>query len=211
MVARATTDGHADDRLVILMDATVPKAIYDPDNVRRSRFNADELVEVLKDDSPPLLLVREPVVDYEWDRDEFIARLRPYLVVIHRSSFYHALAAKMGWLYPTGSETKEDLKGFEERYDIADDKLIRFIGTVGRSVSQTHFLVYSRGTDKRWLNKAYREQWVKNIERRFPELRERIWLMVIPEKPRDTFRHPETAANMRTNVLNILGLPEKRD
>jgi len=199
--------GHRDP-VVVLMDTTAEKGIYDPDNIGLRRFNADELVEVLKDDLPRTL-VREPVVDYKWDRVEYIVALRPHLVVIHRSSFFHPMAAKWGWRYPP-FDTEKELKEWEALYELADKKLIETMGRVGIRVPHAHFLVYSRGTDQRWLDKAYREEWVKKIERQFPELKGRIRLMVIPEGKRSTFRHPETGANMRTNVLDILGLPDKR-
>ena len=211
--------GHHDPR-VVLMDATVEKAIYDANNVRRGRFNADELIEVLKEDLPRTL-VKEQVADYKWDRVEFIVEQNPELLVIHRSCFFHALAAEFKHplysnslsLYPPDPpfDTPEGLKAWEAFYDSVEEKLITLMGTVRRRVPHAHFLVYSRGTDKRWLDKEYREgEWIKKVEARFSELEGRIRTMVIPDGDRSTFRHPETRANLRSNVLEILGLPDKR-
>ena len=95
-------------------------------------------------------------------------------------------------------------------YDqIGDDKLITLLGCIGNEVPRTKFLVYSRGTDTNWLSDDFRVRWVQKIEERFPKLKDRISTMVIPNGYNGSFRQTETRGLLRTNVVEILGLPKK--
>jgi len=131
-------------------------------------------------------------------------------VIIHRSSFYHPINAILKFKRPSDMNP-EELEKWRAVYRLADDKLIDFMGYVGSHVSQTKFLVYSRGTDPDWPNPAYRENWKKNVERSYPDLENRIIPMVIPGGFDGSFRKLDTRAVLRSNVIDILKLPKKRD
>jgi hypothetical protein len=131
-------------------------------------------------------------------------------VVIHRSSFFHPLNEVLDLDYPPFSDLVR-LKKWEALYHAMDDKLIAFIGFVGTVEPRTKFLIYSRGTDKNWLEPGFREKWIKGIEERFPKLRGRIRAIEIPGLQNGRFRDPATSELIRTRVKEMLGLPEKRD
>lgn len=104
---------------------------------------------------------------------------------------------------------KEKLRKWQVLYDVLDDKLACFMGYVGTNSPNTKFLIYSRGTDKNWTDPAFRKRWVKEIEARFPALTNRISTMEIkiPQgRQRATFRNPETAEEMKTEVKRLLDL-----
>lgn len=104
--------------------------------------------------------------------------------------------------------TKEERFGrWQALYDLLDDKLACFIGYVGTVSPNTKFLIYSRGTDRNWVTPGFQKQWREDIELRFPELKGRVSTTTIP-KARATFKNSETAKEMKTNVMSILGLNE---
>lgn len=200
--ALLATKPWAGDPVVVLMDTTAAKGVYDEENRVPGGSNAEELKKVLHGLVPPNSLVTEPISS-KWKGEAYIVGSRPRLVVIHRSSFFHPLNEH--FKLPTTDEKWKLL------YDVADEKLVAFIGYVGTFEPRTKFLVYSRGTDTNWLSSTYRKQWTKDIEDRFPPLRDRIDTMVIPRGYSGTFRDPETAEEMRNRVKRILRLPEKRN
>jgi serine/threonine protein kinase len=113
---------------------------------------------------------------------------------------------------PDDSSDEEKLHKWQVLYDLLDDKLACFMGNVGTISPNTKFLIYSRGTDINWNSPDFRERWVKEIEARFPGLKDRISTMEITKpsrRERATFQNPETADEMRKRVKVILGLPER--
>lgn len=197
---------HKGPPVVVLMDTPVARGVYDPDIVARGGTNADELNERLRD--LPIALSKEALPS-TWDRESQILALRPDLVIIHRSGFFHALNAEFRFGYPPFAK-KEDEDKWMLLYRTADDKLIGFLGLVGTNYPGTRFIVYSRGTDGHWTDAEYRKEWVTRVEQRFPALHGRITVMLIPGgAPGGTFRDPAVSKEIREHIQNILGLPSK--
>lgn len=205
------------DPVVVLMDTTAPGGIYDnPDPPGKPVPGASNTTEARKALEmaglvPPLQLQQDTIA-LDWSGQSHVRALRPDLVIIHRSSFYHPV----NFFLQFGRapfKNREDEDKWRAVYKLADDKLIDFMGYVGSHVSRTRFLVYSRGTDPDWPNADYRDKWKKDIERRYPELKDRITTMVVPQLFKGSFRNADTRAELSNNVVKILELklPEKRN
>jgi serine/threonine protein kinase len=199
------------DRVVVLMDTTAPKGIYDADNIDAGRSNADELytrLAGLDGILSPSSLHKE-LIGIDWARDSFVISLDPDLVIIHRSSFFHPLAARIKLAYPPFANA-EDEKRFKDIYDAQDLRLRGFISLVGSALPHSHFLVYSRGTDTNWLNPVFRTNWTATLASEFTNLQGRIQTMVIPNESRGTFRDPATMEELRGYVREMLKFPKKQ-
>jgi serine/threonine protein kinase len=212
----------ASDLVVVLMDTTAPHGIYDEDNQRTGRSNAKELYELLQreiKDIPPEN-IDEQSVGLNWDRRNRVRLQRPHLVVIHRSIFYHPVAAALNFPYPDRNPpmTDEEFREFEQRYKIlGDDKLREFLGDIGSSEPRTRFLVYSRGTDTNWLSPEFQVKWTKEVEDQYPALKGRVKTMLIDREMIDgkmtapSFRNPKTREDFLKRVREILGIRAKHD
>ena len=179
---------------------TAPAGIYDADNRGTGGSNTKEVRHVLQDLGlvPPLRLQQE-AIDFNWSGESRV----------HRSSFFHPVNAVLSLGRPPFTN-EVDYKRWKAVYELADDKLISFMGYVASHVTSTKFLVYSRGTDPQWTNDVWRTQtWTQAIEGRFPELKGRVTTMVIPHGYHGTFRDPETRELLGSNVRAILKLPKK--
>jgi serine/threonine protein kinase len=194
------------DPVVLLMDTTSPPGIYDLDNRTGGTggSNTKEVRKALQDLGfmPPLTLHQEPI-DLNWGGESRVRYLRPDLVIIHRSSFFHPINAILNLT------NSVDHARWQAVYELAEDKLISFMGYVASHSPGTQFLVYSRGTDPQWTNDFWRTQWPKTLEARFPELKGRVTPMVIPHGYKGSFREPETRELLGSNVTAILKLPKK--
>ena len=84
---------------------------------------------------------------------------------------------------------------------VSRNKLVAFLGYVGLGDPRTEFLVYSRG----W-SESLREEWVREVEGRFPRLRGRVFTISVPGREKATFREIATARTVRQKVERILGL-----
>jgi hypothetical protein len=155
--------------------------------------------------------IDEQSAGLNWNRRNRVRLQQPDLVVIHRSIFYHPVAAALGFRYPDELTTLEELKQFEQTYQIlGDDKLREFMGDIASSVPRTKFLVYSRGTDTNWLSEQFRVKWTKELEALYPALKGRVSTMLIDGGNKGTFRNLKTRDELLQKVRKILGLPEKR-
>jgi hypothetical protein len=191
--------------VVLLMDTTSPVGIYDTDNIGKGGSNTKEARKALQELglAPPLILHQQSV-DQNWSGESFVRSLRPDLVIIHRSSFFHPLNAILNLT------NSVDPAKWQAAYDIAEDKLISFMGYVASHWPRAQFLVYSRGTDPHWTNDFWRTNtWIKSVETRFPELKGRVIPMVVPQGYNGSFRKPDTRELLRSNVIDILKLPKK--
>jgi hypothetical protein len=195
------------DPVIVLMDTIAEGGVYDKDNIGLARSNAKEVAKVLEDkDLLPSRTLTEVPIDLGWHREAYVLALRPDLVIIHRSAFFHAI----NWVLKL-DKTKEEKK-WQAVYDECDHQLRMFIAFVGTREPRTKFLVYSRGTDTKWLEPGYQSQWRMEIEADYPELEGRISTMTIPapdEKTPASFRNPKTAKELRDRVKAILKLSEK--
>jgi hypothetical protein len=199
-----------DDPVIVLMDTTAPGGIYDEENQQPGGSNTKELQRVLTENNflPSSSLYSESI-PAGWDREDFIAELRPDLIIIHRSSFYHPVNAVLKLGRPPFTNLVDELR-WKAVYELADERLILFMAYVASHVPHTKFLIYSRGTDPDWVQDDKRLDWQKKIEGRFKELKGRITTMVVEGGyQKGTFKDPKTAEDLRTNVTEILKLPRK--
>ena len=195
------------------MDTTARNGVYDDDNKTTGGNNAQELTKIL---AQPLLhhdlsLHPEPLRG-DWAREDHVIKLRPDLVIIHRSSFFHSYNAVFNFGSTNEFAHPADDPRWRYLYNfLGEERLMSLITIIGNEVPQTRFLVYSRGTDTNWLNMDFRSDWVSKLETRSPKLKGRIFTMVIPNGYKGTFRDKETAEQMRQRVKDILRLPDKRN
>ena len=205
--------------VVVLMDTTAEHGIYDDDNKPTGRSNAKELYDLMRREIKeiPPDNIDEQSVGLNWDRRQRVRSQHPDALIIHRSIFYHPVAAALGFPYPDETTTAEQFKQFEQRYKIlGDDKLCEFIGDIGSSESHTKFLVYSRGTDTNWLSAKYRLAWTEQLEALYPTLKGRVTTMLIETeivagKKKASFRNPKTRQEFLKNVREMLGIRVKPD
>ena len=193
--------------VVVLMDTPVKAGVYDADVRARSGTNADVLNDLLRD--LPVHLSKEPLPS-GWNREIPVAEMKPDLVVIHRSAFFHALNAEVDVGNPP-PDTTPDAKWYGLYDHAGDDKLMSFLCIVALMNPHTKFLVYSRGTDRRWPREEYRLGWVSDVEKRFPVLRDRIRVMPIEGGLKDgTFKTAKVAAEIRGRVVQMLGISDPK-
>jgi len=182
--------GDGGPPVVVLMDSTHPERVYDSLTLAEGGTNADDLTDILRD--LPVVLIKENT-NHTWDREEEVRLQHPALVVAHRSLFYNAtlgdnpdfaiLTAPMAW-----------------------DKFELFMAYVTADNPQTQFLVYSRGS---WVyEERSPEDWVEEVEARFPVLKGRLVAWQVP-LDRPTYRDPTTAAEIRAEIVAMLGLEEE--
>ena len=189
--------------VVILMDTAAPKGVYDEETRNQGGTNADVLNDVLRE--LPVVLYKETLTA-TWEREEHILNLRPDLIVIHRSAFFHSMNLELGFGYAP-FEMPQDQQQWDRLYRIADNKLLAFFGHVGDDVPESRFLVYSRGTGGGWPEEEYRLHWVSAAEGRFPSLKGRIYTMLVPGGLGNaTFRATEASQAIRGYVRSILSL-----
>jgi len=191
-----------DPPVVVLMDTPADRGVYDLERRGTGGTNADVLNDRL--DGMGLDLVKEPVAA-DWHREAHVLGLRPELVVIHRSCFFHALNKKFDFHYPNDEHEELD-PNWKLLYATADDKLVGFLGLLATANPRTQFLVYSRGTDRQWPQESYRKKWVDDAELRFPALKGRIKTQFITGGLKDgTFTNSNVAEDTRRNVRDLVG------
>jgi len=126
--------------------------------------------------------------------------------VIHRSGFFHSMNQELGFGYGDDPSTLRE-KEWQRLYEIADNKLAAFLGFVGHGDPATRFLVYSRGSGGGWGTEEFRNDWVTQLEGRFPALKNRVTTMQIPGGVAGgSFKDPETVQVVRKLVKMILQL-----
>ena len=172
--------------VIVLMDSTHPERVYDPETRKAGGTNADDLTDLLRD--LPVRLVKENT-SATWHREDAVVREDPDLVVVHRSCFYDVTFLGDPALGPP-------------IYPLAADKFEMFVGYVGLASPRTRFLVYSR---RSWDDDAARDRWVADLEKRFQALRGRVRAWRVP-LDRPTFRNPQTGAEIRREVEQMLAL-----
>jgi serine/threonine protein kinase len=201
----ATRDGPPS---VLLMDTPVAHGVYDSDALARGGTNADTLNDALRD--LPITIEKETLPS-TWDRELHVLELKPDVVVIHRSAFFHGLNVEFGLGYEPFPDEAARTR-WNLLYRTADDKLIAFMGLVGTVVPHTRFLVYSRGTGasgKGWADEEVRRSWVTAVERRFPALKGRIRTLAIEGGvDKGSFKNPLVIEQVRSELSSLLSLRE---
>ena len=179
--------------VVILMDTPAPAGVYDPVTRAGGGTNADDLNDALR--ALPVELHKE-TVSSTWDREDQILRQQPDLSVIHRSGFRHSMNLEFGFDQPNhGQETLQGLL-----YEIAESKLMAFLGCIGLGNPNTRFIVYSRG-----FSRIRADAWVAEVEGRFPTLSGRVVAVEVPVGADGaSFRDAATAGMIRTLVEEVL-------
>ena len=198
--------------VVVLMDTTAPDGIYDEENKRIGAANSKEVAIALAAEG--MAVTPHPTPLYAgWDGEAAVISLAPRLIVIHRSSFHHSYNAVFNFGRKTNgfATPPEDPKWWFLYNAIGDDKLISMLASIGNEVPRCKFLIYSRGTDTNWLSDNIRAEWVRKFEKRWPKLNGRISTMVIPNGYNGSFRQLETRELLRSNVIEILRLPKRRE
>ncbi len=187
--------------VVVLMDTYAPRGVYDDETVLRNGTNADVLSNELA--GLPVLLQKEGVGAI-WDRESQIVNQQPAFVVIHRSAFFHSMNQELGFGYGDNPETFNK-EAWTRLYDIADNKLIAFLGYVAGSVPDTQFIVYSRGTGGGWTDADYRAAWTHRAENRFEALTDRIHTFAVPGGiETGSFKKPEASEIVRKLIFDGL-------
>ena len=193
--------------VVVLMDTPAPPGVYDPNTRKDSGTNADDISNILRD--LPVEL-RKETVGSTWDREDQVLKQSPDLIVIHRSAFFHSMNLEFQFGYPpfadseqvrlpTGQPLSREYL-FHRLYVLAENKLLAFLGYVGVSNRRTRVLVYARG----WPE-ADRQDWVANLERRFPSLKSRMFTMNVEGgEAKATFRQKKTASWKKKVFQSIL-------
>ena len=190
--------------IVVIMDTSAPRGVYEADTRDKGGTNADDLNELLRDLA---VNIRKESIGATWEREEQIVSQDPDLVLVHRSGFFHAMNLEFGFGYP------DDAKGFNEPsarrlYELADNKLIAVLGFIGKGDPRTKFLVYSRGTGGDWNEQEKRAAWVRKVEGRFPFLKGRVTTVNVPGGPTaGSFDDAATANLFRQQVQALLNLP----
>jgi serine/threonine protein kinase len=168
--------------VVVLMDSPLSERVYDPETRKNGGTNADDITDILRD--LPVTIEKENTSPL-WHREDQVLRENPTLIIIHRSCF----AA----FDPTYDEKSAVMQ-------TADAKIEGFLGYVGLGNTATKFLVYTRRADDGGA-------WKSDIEKRFPQLRNRLFTLHVPGgSEHATFRDPSTAATLRQQVVTVLGL-----
>jgi serine/threonine protein kinase len=194
--------------IVVLMDTTAKDGVYERDTRDSGGSNTIDIKNVLQENDflPPRNL-HSQAIDWKWSNEDFVCSLRPDLVIIHRSSFYHPVNALFGFPkdHPYTDSLEEEK--WQRFYSICENKLLLFMAYVATRERRTQFLVYSRGTDPKWTDDHWRtEEWAKPNEARFPELKDRIKTMVVAGGyEKGTFRDIETKTRLRKIVKDIFG------
>ncbi len=168
--------------VIVLMDSPLPDRVYDPETRNKGGTNADDITDVLRD--LPVVIEKENTSSL-WHREDQVVRQNPSLIVIHRSCFFDAGA---------GFDPKS------EAAQLGDTRLGGFLGYVSLGSPRTKFLVYTRRSDGQ-------QDWADQLEKRFPQLHDRVFTMTIQGGPEHaTFRDANTAQALRQQVQAILGL-----
>lgn len=191
--------------VVVLMDTYAPRGVYDEQTVLRSGTNADVLSSKLA--GLPVILQKE-VIGAVWNRESQIVKQQPAVVVIHRSAFFHSMNQELGFGYTDEPDTWDREKA-GRLYDIADNKLVAFLGYVAAALPDTRFIVYSRGTGGGWADADFRDAWIQAAENRFENLKGRIYAMPVPGGVAEgSFRKPEALDAVRELILAALAADE---
>jgi serine/threonine protein kinase len=173
--------------VIVLMDSPLPGRVYDPRTLAAGGTNADDVSDALRD---------LPIVTYKentsamWHREEQVRAENPDLIISHLSCLLDERVAKA------------DEGIADHLFDMAQKRLTLFFGYLAAVNPRTRFLVYSRG---RFDDDERAGAWLGDVLARFPRLKGRLFVMLVPGGTSATFRDPATANLLRTKVSEILG------
>ena len=98
---------------------------------------------------------------------------------------------------------KDDKELTAHLFGLAENRLTQFFGYLGAVNPRTRFLVYSRG---RYVSQEAEAAWAADVVARFPQLKGRLYAMMVPGGESASFRDPQTAELLRARVREILAL-----
>ena len=205
--------------VIVVIDSTADRAVYNDKDKGKGITNAEELKNVLG--QLPVIIRSLAIsvrwIEMRWRGEALVIADKPALALIHRSSFFHPIAAEQELEYPpftnaiAANTWTVTSNRWTIQYQMCDSMLVSFLSNIGAGSPHTKFLVYSRGTDVNWTNENFRVQWIKDIEERFPWLKGRVSPMWIQKGKNDnngSFRNLETAEDIRNWVKSNLPPPE---
>jgi serine/threonine protein kinase len=174
--------------VIVLMDS--PVRVYDPATHEAGVTNADDLSDALA--GLPVSVNKENTTS-TWHREDQVRRQNPDLVIAHLSCLL--------------DDSKADNDALEKHlFDLAEERLKLVFAYLGAN-PRTRFIVYSRG---HFATQELANTWVRDVVARFPHLEGRLLTMSVPGgRESATFRNPETARMLRTQVKAILVLRER--
>ncbi len=191
--------------VVVIMDTTAPRGVYDQETRDASGTNADVLNVLLRD--LPIEIHKE-TIGATWDREDQILKQAPALVLIHRSGFFHAMNLEFGFGYGDDSPDFDETR-WKRLYAVADNKLQAFLGYLGRSSPDTKFLVYSRGSGGDWRDDSVRAEWESQVVGRFPFLEGRLTTLWVPGGvAAGSLRDESTGRLFHQQVAELLGIDD---
>ena len=175
--------------VIVLMDSPLVGRVYDPRTLAAGGTNADDISDALRDLG---VVTHKENTSPFWHREEQVREQNPDLIISHLSCLYDVRAGK------GDPETERHL------FDIAEKRLTSVFGYLGAVNARTRFLVYSRG---RFTSQEAETTWANDVVARFPQLKGRLFAMIVPGSSNATFRDPATAELLRARVRKILALP----
>jgi serine/threonine protein kinase len=173
----------------VLMDSPLVGRVYDPRTLAAGGTNADDISDALRDLG---VVTHKENTSPFWHREEQVREQNPDLIISHLSCLYDVRAGK------GDPETERHL------FDIAEKRLTSVFGYLGAVNARTRFLVYSRG---RFTSQEAETTWANDVVARFPQLKGRLFAMIVPGSSNATFRDPATAELLRARVRKIVALP----
>ena len=164
----------APQKVVVLMDSTLPEVVYNPETRSKGGTNADDITEVIDD---LRIVILKETTSLAWQRDEQILQINPNLIIIHLSAFYDQ------------TNTRDS--------DRRLDTFLRFMAP-----SRAKFILYTRASSLK--NREAQAEWIRRYEAQVPGLQTRLRLMFVPGGPSATFRDPNTARRLKLIVKETL-------
>jgi hypothetical protein len=174
--------------VIVLMDSQLEGRVYDPRTFAAGGTNADDISDALSD---------LPVVSYKentspmWHREEQVRQQNPDLIISHLSCFLD-------------QRVSSERAIRDHLFIMAHTRLSGFFGYLATVNPRTKFLVYSRG--RLWPSREAEGSWTGDVLARFPQLKGRLFITVIPGGEKASFRDPATTQQLRAEVSAILGL-----
>ena len=171
------------------MDSPLEGRVDDQRTLAAGGTNADDITDILR---------QLPVVTYKentspmWHREEQVRQANPDLIISHLSCLFDVRMAK------------GDKELNQYLFNLAESRLMQFFGYLGAVNPRTRFLVYSRG---RYVSKEAEDAWAADVATRFPQLKGRLFAMMIPGGESASFRDGQTGDLVRARVKETLRLP----
>ena len=171
--------------VIVLMDSPLEGRVYDPRTLAAGGTNADDITDALRGLA---IVTHKENTSPMWHREEEVRQQNPDLIVSHLSCLYDQRVAS-------------DAAARRHFFDMAEHRLTAFFAYVASVNPRTKFLVYSRG--RFGSDEAI---WTGNVIARFPQMRGRLYTMVVPGGEKATFRDPATMQQVHARVVEILKL-----